>query len=89
MKKSFIECKGEKYPIRTVNIGDFYDDEELQGEIDVADVDLYWAYEDEYWKGDPEINDLDGSIYFFCDTGFIASDPTDKEIVDYLIKAGV
>ena len=44
---------------------------------------------DEYEKDNKEAVAIDNSIFFFCDSGFIESDPTDEEIIEYLIKAGI
>lgn len=86
MNKSFIEYQGESYPVRTVdlsNVSSYYT------EVDVADFDLFHAIENEYDKGVREAVEIDNSIFFYCDSGFIASDPTDEKIVDYLIKCGI
>lgn len=86
MIKSFVEWNGEKFPVRTINLPDEYD---YNNPVDVADYDLYQAYEDEYEKDNKEAVAIDNSIFFFCNSGFIESDPTDEEIIEYLIKAGI
>lgn len=85
MDKHFITYNGIEYPVRTVTLPeDFF---EMAGQkVDVADVELYHAYEVEYEKGDKHANAIDESIYYFCDSGFVASDPSDEEIVNYLVK---
>lgn len=86
MKKSFIEYKGEKFPVRTVDLSSVSNDYK---DVDVADFDLFHAIEEEYDKGVCEIVEIDNSIFFYCDSGFIASDPTDEEIINYLVKCGI
>jgi len=86
MNKSFIEYQGRNYPIRTVDLGSV---SSYYKEVDVADYDLFNAIENEYEKGVREAVEIDNSIFFYCDSGFIASDPTDEEIVDYLVKCGI
>lgn len=83
MKKYYVEWNGKRFPVRTVDLP-----EKLGGfSADVTDIELYHEYEEEFLKGDNrEVYELDASIYFFCDSGFIASDPTDEEIIDYLLK---
>lgn len=84
MEKYFEEWNGKKFPVREVELP-----EELGGyNANVADVDLWDAIEEDYNNGNSEAHALDNDIYFYCDYGFIASDPTDEEIVDYLIKHG-
>jgi hypothetical protein len=82
MNKYFEEWDGKKFSVREVMLP-----EELGGfAVKVTDVELYHEYESEYERGDSKAVELDNSIYYFCDSGFIASDPTDKEIIEYLIK---
>lgn len=84
MEKYFEEWNGKKFPVREVMLP-----EELGGyKANVADVDLWDAIEDDYNNGNSEANALDNDIYFYCDYGFIESNPTDEEIIDYLIKHG-
>ncbi len=83
MTKYYEEWKGQNFPIRTITLPeDFF---EMAGvKVNVADVDLYHAYEVEYENGDMHANAIDETIYYFCDSGFIASDPSDEEIIRYL-----
>lgn len=82
MNKYFEEWDGKKFPVREVELP-----EELGGFItNVATSELWDAIEDAYNTGDKTANNIDNSIYFYCEYGFIESDPTDKEIVEYLLK---
>ena len=82
MEKYFEEWNGKKFPVREIQLP-----EELGGyNANVADVDLWDAIEEDYNNGNSDAHALDNDIYFYCDYGFIENDPTDKEIVDYLIK---
>ncbi len=85
MEKYFEEWKGKKFPVRTVM---FQIQEGFDTPINVADFDLWDAIEEDYNNGNSDAHALDNDIYFYCDYWFIASDPTDEEIVDYLIKHG-
>ena len=84
MEKYYEEWDGKKFPVREIQLP-----EELGGyNANVADVDLWDAIEEDYNNGNSEAHALDNDIYFYCDYGFIASDPTDEEIIEYLIKNG-
>ena len=88
MEKYYEEWDGKKFPVREIQLP-----EELGGyNANVADIDLWDAIENAYnIMFHPDHNEaagIDNDIYFYCDYGFIASDPTGKEIVDYLIKHG-
>ena len=84
MTKEIVTYKGVQYPLRQVWLDDVYNEGYLIGDVWVADYDLYAAYKEDYENNVKEIVDLDCRIFFFCDSGFIASDPTDEEIVEYL-----
>ena len=86
MEKYFEEWNGKKFPVRVVSV-----DAEYFGysPIKVADYELW--NEIQYYVEqirDLEAIRIDNEIYFYCRSGFIASDPTDEKIVDYLIKDG-
>lgn len=84
MEKYFEEWDGKKFPVREIRLP-----EELGGyNANVADIDLWDAIEEDYNNGNSDAHALDNEIYFYCDYGFIASDPTDEEIIEYLIKHG-
>ena len=84
MEKYYEEWNGKKFPVRTVLLP-----EELGGyKANVADIDLWDAILEDYKNGNSEAYALDIDIYFYCEYGFIESDPTDKEIVEYLLRHG-
>ena len=83
MNKYFEEWNEKKFPVRKVELP-----EELGGfSANVADYELWRAIE-AYYLLDDDARAIANSIYYYCDSGFIASDPTDEEIIDYLIKHG-
>jgi len=82
MEKYFEEWNGKKFPVRVIQLP-----EELGGFVaNVADFDLWDAirYHVEQLR-DLEASRIDNDIYYYCDSGFIASDPTDEDIVEYLL----
>ena len=85
MNKYFEEWDGKKFPVREVM---FEVCDGMETVVKVADVDLWDAIEEDYNNGNSDAHALDDDIYFYCDYGFIASDPTDEDIVEYLIKNG-
>jgi len=85
MEKYFEEWDGKKFPVREVM---FEVCDGMETVVKVADIDLWDAIEEDYNYGNSEAIGLDNDIYYYCDYGFIASDPTSEEIVEYLIKNG-
>lgn len=83
MEKYYEEWKGNKFPVREVMFPVFDD---LNGKVKVcvADYELYVALEDDINARDVDARMIDQDIYFYCDSGFIASDPSDEEIIRYL-----
>lgn len=83
MTLEFIEYKGVQYPVRLVYLMNV----EFHGQCEnayIADVELWAAIESDCDAGVREAIDIDNDIYFYCDSGFIASEPTDDEIIEYL-----
>ncbi len=87
MEKYFEEWDGKQFPVREVM---FEGCDGMETTVKVADFDLWDVIEDACRSKEhprhAEAVDLDNDIYFYCEEGFIASDPTDEEIVDYLCK---
>ena len=90
MEKYFEEWNGKKFPVRVIRLPEELLPEELVGyDAYFADIDLWDAIEEDYNNGNKEAIEIDNDIYFYLDSGFIASDPTDEEIVEYLIEHGL
>lgn len=88
MEKYFEEWDGKQFPVRKVMLP-----QELGGyKANVAGEELWdeisYAYENLNGRTHNAAVELDNEIFFYCEYGFIASDPTDEEIVEYLIKHG-
>lgn len=82
MNKYFEEWDGKKFPVREIKLP-----EELGGfTTNVTTIELWDSIEEAYEKGDSKAHRIDNDIYYYFDSGFIASDPTDEEIIEYLIK---
>ena len=85
MERSFIEYNGVKYPIIEISLSKVSDIESDEIVI-IADYELWAAIEDDYEDSDKEAVWLDDKIYFYCDSGFIASNPTESEVIEYMNK---
>ena len=86
MIKSYVEWKGERYPVRMVDLPESWG---YSSPVNVAGCSLFHAYEEEYDKDNKEAVAIDNSIFYFFDYGFIESDPTDEEIIERLKKEGI
>lgn len=85
MERSKINYKGIDYPtieIQLSKVSDIESDEI----VTIADCELWVAIEDDYYNDDKEAVWLDDKIYFYCDSGFIASNPTESEVIEYMNK---
>ena len=85
MERSFIEYNGVKYPIIEISLSKVSDIESDEIVI-IADYELWAAIEDDYEDSDKEAVWFDDKIYFYCDSGFIASNPTESEVIEYMNK---
>lgn len=53
----------------------------------ITDIEFWWdALEIPCMDGDKEANEIDEKIYYYCDSGFCASMPTEQEVIDYFKK---
>ena len=89
MEKYFEEWDGKQFPVREVmfNVCD-----DMNTMVKVAGEELWdeisYAYENLNGRTHNAAVELDNEIFFYCEYGFIESDPTDEEIVEYLTKHG-
>lgn len=83
MERSKINYKGVDYPtieIQLSKVSDIKSDEI----VILADYELWAAIEDDYRDGDKVAVWIENDVYFYCDSGFIASNPTESEVIDYM-----
>ena len=52
--------------------------------VTIAEYELGAKIEDDYEDGDKEAVWIDNNVYFYCDSGFIASNPTESEVIEYM-----
>lgn len=86
MSKYYEEWNGKKYPIREVMFEVCSGMETL---VKVAGIELWDAIEEACeHKEHPqhaEAYDLNCEIYYYCDYGYIDSNPTDEDIVKRML----
>lgn len=85
MERSNINYKGIDYPTIEIPLSKVSDIESDEI-VTIADCELWVAIEDDYYNCDKEAVWLDDKIYFYCDSGFIASNPTESEVIEYMNK---
>ena len=83
MERSKINYKGIDYPTIEIALSKVSNIESNEL-VTIADYELWAAIEDDYEDGDKEALWIDNDVYFYCDSGFIASNPTESEIIEYM-----
>lgn len=76
MEKNTITYKGISYPVREIDLSPILAD---YGVVMVADYELSKALEENDY--DEEGTEIDEEIYHYMDSGVIASNPTDAELL--------
>ena len=83
MERSKINYKGIDYPTIEIALSKVSNIESNEL-VTIADYELWVAIEDDYEDGDKEAVWIDNNVYFYCDSGFIASNPTESEVIEYM-----
>ena len=83
MERSKIKYKGIDYPTIEIALSKVSNIESNEL-VTIADYELWAAIEDDYEDGDKEAVWIDNNVYFYCDSGFIASNPTESEVIEYM-----
>ena len=84
-----VEYKGKTYPTIVINVDKIEDDAAKCGMnylVTLADYELWVAIEKDYDNDVLEAVDVDNNIYYYCDSGFVASNPTEEEVIAYMKK---
>lgn len=86
MKRNIITYKGVDYPV--IEIARHLIDKEWENADStftylIADIELWFALEEDYENGDSLAIGIDNSIFYYCDSGFVASEPTEEEVIKY------
>ena len=83
MERSKINYKGIDYPTIEIALSKVSNIESNEL-VTITDYELWAAIEDDYEDGDKEAVWIDNNVYFYCDSGFIASNPTESEVIEYM-----
>ena len=86
MKRNIITYKGVDYPV--IEIGRHLIDREWENADSsftylIADIELWFALEEDYENADTIAIGIDNLIFYYCDSGFVASEPTEEEVIKY------
>lgn len=86
MKRDIITYKGVEYPV--IEIARNLIDREWENADSsftylIADIELWFDLEEDYENGDTMAIGIDNSIFYYCDSGFVASEPTEEEVIKY------
>lgn len=87
MKRDTIIYKGVEYPIIEIArnlIDSEWKDSDSSITYIIADIELWSAIVRDYENDESTAVDIDNSIYYYCDSGFVASKPTEEEVIEYL-----
>ena len=85
MERSSINYKGVDYPTVEIALSKV-SDIDSEALVTIADYELWAAIEDDYENGVKEAVCIDNNVYYYCDSGFIASNPTESEVIEYMKK---
>ena len=86
MKRDIITYKGVEYPVIEIArnlIDSEWKDANSSVTYILADIELWFALEEDYENADSMAVDIDNSIFYYCDSGFVASEPTEEEVIKY------
>lgn len=90
MKRDIITYKGDEYPV--IEIARNLIDREWENADSsftylIADIELWFDLEEDYENGDTIAIGIDNLIFYYCDSGFVASEPTEEEVIKYFENA--
>lgn len=88
MKTIEMNYNGYRFPIIEIE-GKKIDKECTDDTImyNICDINVWWdCLEYPCMNGEEEANAIDNMIYYYCDSGFVDNEPTEKEIIEYFHK---
>ncbi len=86
MKRDIITYKGVKYPIIEIArnlIDSEWENTDSSLSYTIADNELWSAIEKDYEDNNSMAIEIDNLIFYYCDNGFVASEPTEEEVIKY------
>lgn len=56
----------------------------------ICDMEFWWdCLQNPCMLGDREANEIDAQIYYYCDSGFCDSEPTEEEVIEYFKRLDI
>ena len=89
MKRNIITYKGVKYPVIEIArnlIDSEWENTDSSLSYTIADNELWFAIEKDYEDYNSMAIEIDNLIFYYCDNGFVASEPTEEEVIKYFEK---
>ncbi len=86
MKRDIITYKGVKYPVIEIArnlIDSEWKNTDSSLSYMIADNELWSAIEKDYEDNNSMAIEIDNLIFYYCDNGFVASEPTEEEVIKY------
>ena len=86
MKRDIITYKGVKYPVIEIArnlIDSEWKNTDSSLSYTIADNELWSAIEKDYEDNNSMAIEIDNLIFYYCDNGFVASEPTEEEVIKY------
>ncbi len=86
MERNIITYKGVKYPVIEIArnlIDSEWENTDSSLSYTIADNELWSAIEKDYEDNNSMAIEIDNLIFYYCDNGFVASEPTEEEVIKY------
>lgn len=86
MERNIITYKGIKYPIIEIArnlIDSEWKNTDSSLSYMIADKELWFAIEKDYEDNNSMAIEIDNLIFYYCDNRFVASEPTEEEVIKY------
>ena len=86
MKRDIITYKGVKYPVIEIArnlIDSEWKNTDSSLSYTIADNELWSAIEKDYEDNNSMAIEIDNLIFYFFYNGFVASEPTEEEVIKY------
>lgn len=86
MERNIITYKGVNYPIIEIArnlIDSEWKNTDSSLSYMIADKELWFAIEKDYEDNNSMAIEIDNLIFYYCDNGFVASEPTEEEVIKY------
>ena len=90
MKRDIITYKGVKYPVIEIArnlIDSEWKNTDSSLSYTIADNELWSAIEKDYEDNNSMAIEIDNLIFYYCANGFVASEPTEEEVIKYFEEA--